>query len=78
MKLKTAKIGFFIGCGLMILFLILFSALHEKVYAYIAAVFAFASYIFWLIFGRCPSCGRYLGRVETGQYCPHCGKKIEE
>lgn len=78
MKLKTAKIVYFIGCGLMFLFLILCSALHQKVLGYIAAAFAFASVIFWIVFGRCPSCGRHLGRVETGQYCPHCGKKIED
>ena len=78
MKLKTAKIVLFIGCGLMLLFLFLCAALEKKVYGYIGAAFAIASAIFWLIFGRCPACGRPLGRVETGQYCPHCGNKIEE
>ena len=78
MKLKTAKIVFFIGCGLMILFLLLCSALQKRVYGYIGAAFAFASAVFWLVFGRCPACGQYLGRVGKGQHCPHCGEKIEE
>ncbi len=78
MKLKTAKIVIFIGCGLMLLFLSLCSALHQKVLGYIAAAFAFESVIFWIVFERCPSCGRHLGRVGWGKYCPYCGEKIEE
>ena len=78
MKLKTAKVVLFTGCGLMLLFLLLCAALEKKVYGYIGAAFAIASAIFWLIFGRCPYCGHYLGRVGKGQHCPHCGEKIEE
>ena len=78
MKLKTAKVVLFAGCGLMLLFLLLCAALEKKVYGYIGAVFAIASAIFWLVFGRCPYCGHYLGRVGEGQHCPHCGEKIEE
>ena len=31
-----------------------------------------------LIFWRCPSCGRYLGRSTFGdiEYCPHCGAPL--
>ena len=78
MKLKTAKIVYFIGFGLTLLFFILCSVLHKKVYIYIAVAFAFASVASWMVFGRCPACGRHLGRVGKGQHCPHCGEKIEE
>lgn len=29
-----------------------------------------------LIFWRCPSCGRYLGRSSGIAYCPHCGEPL--
>lgn len=28
-----------------------------------------------LLFYRCPSCKKHLGRT-TGDYCPHCGSRI--
>ncbi len=31
-----------------------------------------------IIFFRCPSCGRWLGRsFRPGKHCPHCGEIIE-
>ena len=36
-----------------------------------------ASTAFHLIFYRCPYCGAHLDR-STGEYCPHCGRKMEE
>ncbi len=31
-----------------------------------------------IIFWRCPSCGRYLGRPHLGSisFCPHCGAPL--
>lgn len=37
---------------------------------------AFGSFLFRIIFFRCPYCGYYLGR-RSGSYCPHCHKDIE-
>ncbi len=30
----------------------------------------------WIIFGRCPKCGKQFGRYLP-DHCPHCGEKIE-
>ena len=37
---------------------------------------AFGSFLFRIIFFRCPYCGYYLGR-RSGSNCPHCHKDIE-
>ena len=76
MKLKTAKFFLLAGCVLMALFLLLCAATEKKVYGYIGAAAAFTSLIFWLVFGRCPVCGGFLGRI-AGKYCPHCGEEID-
>ena len=40
------------------------------------AIMLFAIVI-WVLYYRCPHCGRPLGRIgEGGAYCPHCGKEI--
>ena len=76
MKLKTAKWFLLAGCVLMALFLLLCAATEQRVYGCIGAAFAFASLIFWLVFGRFPACGGVLGRA-SGKHCPHCGKEID-
>ena len=76
MKLKTAKWFLLAGCVLMALFLLLCAATERKVFGYVGAGFAFASLIFWIIFGRCPACGGFLGR-SSGKHCPHCGKELK-
>ena len=78
MKLKTAKIIVIVGGVLMVLALLLYVSMEKKVYGYVGAALAFASAIFWLMFGRCPACGRYLGGLGWGKYCPYCGEKLEE
>lgn len=37
---------------------------------------AFGSFVFRVIFYRCPHCGYYLGRRD-GVTCPHCKKNME-
>lgn len=29
------------------------------------------------LFNKCPHCGRHLGK-NAGNYCQHCGEKLEE
>lgn len=36
-----------------------------------------AAMILHVVFYRCPNCGRYLDRSD-GDFCPYCGKNIEE
>ncbi len=42
----------------------------------IGAVIGFAGIVIWIIFGKCPKCGKHLGR-DLSEHCPHCGEKIE-
>ena len=76
MKLKTAKIIFCIGGILMILLFVLYFLTPIRAFLIAAIVMAFADLIFWILFGRCPACGKYLGR-QSGEYCSHCGERIE-
>ena len=50
---------------------------ENKALLIIGALIMIASIIFYYIFYRCPSCGRYLDR-STGQYCPYCGVNIDK
>lgn len=44
----------------------------------LAGIFVmFAALIFYVVFYRCPHCGKFLDR-SGGEFCPHCGKKINE
>lgn len=64
------------GCLLMIAFLVLYSVTKLTTLAYIAFAVGILTIALWVIFGRCPGCGRFLGRA-TVQRCPYCGKRIE-
>lgn len=75
MKLKTAKYVLFAFCALMCVSLILCSAAKEAWLGYLGIGFALVGAAFWIIFGRCPDCGHFLGRT-CDAYCPHCGAKI--
>ena len=77
MKLKTAKYIFGAACILMVLFIILCSHTKRMVFGYLGIAFAIIGVVFWVIFGRCPNCGRYLGMIR-GHYCPRCGEKIDQ
>ena len=74
MKLKTAERLLVLCCGLMIL-CFLFCG-NDKRAALLGLVFALLGLGIWILFGRCPSCGRYLGRISSGQHCPRCGEKL--
>ena len=76
MELKTAKYLLLVGCVLMALFILLCAAMENRAFGCVGLGFGIATLIFWLVFGRCPSCSGTLGRKAV-KYCPHCGKKIE-
>lgn len=76
MKLKLVKYMLAVGCGLMVLFILLCSAMGNRALGYIGIGFGIVTVVFWLLFGRCPACGGALGRA-AGKYCPHCGEKID-
>lgn len=76
MKLRTAKIILYVCCVLMAISLFICSAIKNRFFGYWGIVLAFAGAAIWFIFGRCPSCGHFLGRTYD-KHCPHCGEKIE-
>ena len=43
----------------------------------IGAGIAILANIFFLLWYRCPHCGRFLGRT-WGKYCSYCGTKLED
>ena len=57
-----------IGCGCVF---IIFSKL------WIGLLMAALGILLICIAGRCPHCGKHLGR-ERGNTCPHCGRSLTE
>ena len=76
MKLKTVKYVLYAGCALVAACLLLCSGLRSAFWGYLALALLAVTAGFWLLCGRCPHCGHYLGHVY-GKYCPHCGEKID-
>jgi hypothetical protein len=73
-KVKTI----FTAVSCVSLFLIAMAAGTGKdVFGVVRSVAFIAGIGFWIIFGRCPHCGRFVGKAP-GEYCTHCGKKFEE
>jgi len=76
MKLKTAKYILLSACALMVILFIVASVAKNGLFIILGGAAAFVGAMFWIIFGKCPSCGKFLGRIDD-KHCPHCGKKIE-
>ena len=76
MNLKTAKYILALSGVLMILLVLVGSSTKNRFILLGGLAVAFLGTIFWAVFGRCPGCGKYLGRANE-KYCPHCGEKIE-
>ena len=76
MKLKTAKTVVLIGFALIIICILLSGATKLDVFAYIGLGIAAADLIFWIIFGRCPECHKFIRR-SSSKICRYCGKPIE-
>ena len=78
MKLKTAKIVMVFFVCLLSVIIILYALTWNPICCYVGLAVLFAAAVFWIIFGRCPSCGRTLWRGQaSAKYCPHCGEKIK-
>ena len=76
MKLKTAKTVVLIGFTLMCICIIICGATKLDIFAYVGMGLGAATLIFWIIFGRCPECHKFIRR-SSSKICPNCGKKIE-
>lgn len=65
-----------LGAGLLIALLGI--AMNElTAVIMIGLLIMFSSIIHHAIFYRCPHCGKFLDR-STGEFCPGCGKKVNE
>ncbi len=51
--------------------------LASPVFSVAALVCLLAAIAILLIFWRCPSCRRYLGRQLWSRYCRHCGEELD-
>ena len=76
MKLKTAKNLLLLSCLIMAILMVICSVTKVLWLGYLGIAVVFAGAFIWILFGRCPSCGRFLGKVDN-KYCPHCGERIE-
>lgn len=56
------------------------TAIEAYVLAFIGVGLALIGAVLSLIFNRCPSCGRFLGKHAgfSVEYCPYCGEKLDE
>ena len=81
MKLKTLKHVVIAAYSIAVICLLVISAGVTALAGVILGCIAFAalvaSLILWLVFGRCPYCGKFLWHMR-GEYCPHCGNKMEK
>ena len=81
MKLKTLKCIVISACTVAAICLLVVSAGVTALSGWILGCVAFAALvaalILWIIFGRCPYCGKFLWHMR-GEYCPHCGNMMEE
>ena len=75
MSLKTAKRLLCAACLVMVALLFLASYTRTPLWGYLGLAAAFAGALLWICFGRCPACGRFLGRAD-GRFCPHCGAPL--
>ena len=76
MDLKTVKRITVPACVLTILFIALGSCIKSELLLCLGLIAAILTFVFCLIFARCPYCVKYLGRGNE-KYCTHCGEKIE-
>lgn len=77
MKIKTVKRIYLFGILTLVLSFCFAASMQSTVFLAIDLFLIFALVVFFVIFFRCPRCGKFLGRID-GAYCPFCGKKLDE
>ena len=75
MKLRTAKYLLYVFCLLMVVSLLICFVTKVEWIGYLGIAFAFLGVLFWVIFGRCPHCGAFLGR-SWGNIVLIVGKRL--
>lgn len=76
MPLKTANRIMAFTCILSLGLIFIGSGISKRPLILLGLGGACVGQIFWLIFGRCPGCGSFLG-PSHGKHCPHCGEQID-
>lgn len=76
MDLRTARRVVFAGFGLMCICIVICGATKLDLFAYVGIGIGAATMIFWVIFGRCPECRKFIRR-SSSKVCPNCGKPID-
>lgn len=69
-----------VAIGLVLALLLFYRFFTETLIGVLLLVAWFGGYwILNLLWWRCPHCNAYLWKLSTfAEYCPHCGKKLEE
>nr|MBQ6242992.1 hypothetical protein [Lachnospiraceae bacterium] len=75
LELKIVKRILLIGFTVVCLCIIVCAATKLDLFAYIGIGLAVVTLIFWVIFGRCPACGKFLRR-SSSKICRFCGQQI--
>ena len=75
-KFRRVALPAFFGAVLVLL--ILSSFIASEVFVAVALILAAAFAALFLIFWRCPSCGRLLPNSGSLKCCPYCGHKLDE
>jgi len=75
-KTKTARILLLVCYVIIVLLMVICAQTNEIVWGYAGIAFAFIGAGIWIAFGRCKSCGNFLGRINV-KFCPHCGKEVD-
>lgn len=60
---------------LSIIFCFLGYFVKKILFLYIGSFAIIVALIFYLLFYRCHTCGRFIGR-DKAEYCPHCGSEV--
>lgn len=75
---KQIRVRTFIILGFGLIIAVFGIALDEQEAVFFTGLLLmFSSIIHHVIFYRCPHCGTFLDR-NTGEFCSHCGKKVNE
>ena len=81
MDLKKARIAVYICLGAVCLSCLLFLMIKKPWCCILALVFLTVEMIFYVVFIRCPHCGRFLDRAGMrfdATHCPFCGKELDQ
>lgn len=72
---KKVRGGYFIAIAAAAPLMLIGSLLPNMAMLFVGVGIVLLDLIFYLLWYRCPHCGRHLGN-SWGEFCPYCGKKV--